>query len=105
MSADRWSICPRCGVTEEQHAEQWNAKLADAYGKVTAAEYVAMTTEARKPYDPTESFREDWSIGQHKGEFYVSYTGACTECDLSHSFRIEQKLDLSQPDARKKVTR
>lgn len=69
MSADNWADCPKCSGKDSK-------KLADAYGKVSLAQYKALEREVREESHDS-SLREDYSVGIYKGVFRVSYRAEC----------------------------
>lgn len=103
MSADNWAICPRCILGKQDEKEAQRVAAEEAYGKVSAAEYMSMHEEADKPInsEACRTFREDYEIGLSEnmdGTFdpvvIVSYSGHCAECGLSIDFRDDRTLKL-----------
>ncbi len=89
MSADNWTMCPKCAKAGESKREAAQ-RLADAaYGKVSAAEYAALLAAASQAVDeePEPTLREDYEIGIHAGEFRVNYRARCTACGWSFAFK------------------
>lgn len=102
MSADNWDICPRCLKKAKREREEKVQAVAEAYGKVPAEEYERMHSEAAAIEDfgdkeEHHTLREDYELGIFKadGEFYVRYSGKCTVCSFSHTFKHDEKLDFS----------
>lgn len=104
MSADRWSICPKCKAIQcakitaaINHAKQ---VAKNAYSKVPAEKYLKLHSaiaEAESiPEVGEETFREDFFVGTDAdGQFTVDYHGECHswECGFKVSFKhYEQKL-------------
>lgn len=95
MSADNWRQCPRCVKKARADNLVLQKKAAEAYGKVPAEEWQKMTAEANKPIELDETFREDYELGVcDDGEFYVSYSGYCKQCDFSHKFSKTEQLKV-----------
>ena len=94
MSADNWAICPRCVATKERDLAAAQAAIDAAYGKVPVAEFDAMRQEldAKRTEEIKPTFREDYEIGVYDDEFFVSYKGRCTVCDLEHRFERSETL-------------
>jgi len=96
MGADNWRVCPRClKKARFDHAAAQNT-ARDAYGKVPLEKFLQLKQEADKPFqEPKESFREDYEIGvDTDGEFSVTYSGRCQECDLSFSFKTTEQVKV-----------
>ncbi len=97
--ADRWSTCPRCEARRVEDLAKRGAELSAACGKVTADEYEAMKRTfaafSNARCSP-ETFREDYEIGLHNGEFTVDYHGKCEDCGLTHTFKINQLVGAPQ---------
>lgn len=96
MSADNWTICPKCERKDRVDKEKALDIAIINYGKVSAEEYEHAIFKARKglenEYDPT--FREDWEIGLIGDEFAVRYRGSCTNCDFAYKFDFEKQLEV-----------
>lgn len=77
MSADRWSICPRCQDRANAEQARKMTTAIDAYGKVPAKQYLVLL----------ETFREDYAFyGVDEGIIYADYSGHCQECGLNVDF-------------------
>lgn len=91
MSADNWTICPKCEEARREESQQIYEKAANAYGKVSESEYHAMKEAARvvDATEPKQTLREDWEIGTAaNGEFEVDYRSSCDECDYCFAYRV-----------------
>lgn len=98
MSADNRCICPRCKARNDKLNETRVLDAGDKYGKIPAEEYIALAKDVAKPLEIKETFREDFYIGiDEDGGFYVSYRGACQECDAEFSYKFEQKSAIQEP--------
>ncbi len=112
MSADNWTHWTHCPVCRKRLDEEINTAqvaLAEAYGKISAEEWMAQQAEvnaliaSRGKHDYDESktctfredyetctFREDYEIyGAKEGTVIVSYSGNCRECKTSVNFKYE----------------
>ncbi len=97
MSADNWTICPKC---QAKHFDAVTAKakeLDDKYGKVTKAEYKQLESDfaALNTGSPEETLREDYEIGVFAGEFSVSYSGYCRTCDLHVQYKYSFEVPIT----------
>lgn len=93
MSADNWTLCPRCLKTCSEEWEKYLAETRASYGKVPASDYIEAIAKAEKPLRLEDTFREDYEIGITKdGKFIVSYGGSCERCGFKHEFKHEKQL-------------
>ena len=88
MSADNWTVCPRCQKAEEARRELRRKQVEDSYGQVPAAEYLAaverLTLEEQDGIK--ETLREDYDVGIDDGVFSVDYRASCSECKYEFSY-------------------
>jgi len=93
MSADRWTICPKCEIEETRAAKEFSKKVEDSYGKVPAEEYLEMKMKEQDIEPILEAtLREDYEIGVREGALEVSYTCSCNVCRFSFEHRYQQQL-------------
>lgn len=86
MSADRWSVCPKCYkdrslVTREE-------KLEELYGTIPAEEFLKLS-KTLKDDEPLEEFREDYEFYLDGKILRMSYSGRCqaNNCGLRYTFK------------------
>lgn len=100
MSADRWSVCPKCRVRQvaKRAATLKAAEKAvqEGYGKtsIDVFKQLVHTLEMEKSASPEgeETFREDYDIGtDENGLFTVDYLGQCQECKFKVTYRHSDK--------------
>lgn len=95
MSADNWSICPRCKKQVELEAKIQGEKAELSYGKVPPYEYLTLLQLANKPLKLQETLREDYEIRIcPDGLFYVSYFGQCDKCGLKFSYKYKENISF-----------
>lgn len=95
VSADNWAVCPKCKELAIKAREEKMLAAGKAYGSVPPTEYLEMLKAVDTPLVHPETFREDYELGvMADGSFYVSYSGSCKECGLSHKFKHEEQLAL-----------
>lgn len=105
MSADNWTHCPVCRKRLDEEINTAQVALAEAYGKVSAEEWMAQQVEVnaliasrgQEDYDESRTctFREDYEIyGAKTGTVTVSYSGNCKECGLEVNFKYEHPFYL-----------
>lgn len=96
MSANNWTICPKCKRKKEAEAERLRMKSLAAYGTVSAERYAELCGKARdaKESPLQNSMREDYEIGvDSEGRFSVSYRANCTACGFIFDYdRTESVL-------------
>ena len=91
MSADNWTICPRCKKTHEAERDARIIEAAEKYGKVSADEWVKLNDLASKEEPLEESLREDYGIGiDSDGHFEVSYRCSC-KCGFRFAYKFSQE--------------
>lgn len=99
MSADRWTICPKCKAKNDADYKAKRAKAEAAYGKVPQAAYLAGLKDTEKKPELEETLRHDWSIGlnepaeHHPLLFEVDYYCSCQVCDFK--FHYKKTVDLN----------
>jgi hypothetical protein len=78
MSADNWTICPKC------------KKEKDGKAKVSEEAYNHLknktVNEIRYSTTSDYTFREDYEIGVYENEFTVDYNGSCSKCNFEYSY-------------------
>ncbi len=85
MSADNWTVCPKCTKTEKDLADQYRQKVANNYGKISESEYLKLKSQEYLKPD-AETLREDYEVYMdEKGEFTIYYSCSCDKC----GFRFE----------------
>lgn len=92
MSADNWTTCPKCLAADAAKSDANRKQVAESYGKVASEEYLKRVAALTKGPALEDTLREDYEIGIYKGEFFVSYTGSCSVCKFSHSFKHKEKV-------------
>ncbi|HXI40811.1 MAG TPA: hypothetical protein VNH83_12570, partial [Bryobacteraceae bacterium] len=106
MSADNWTVCPRCLADHEEFIAKMRLRAAESYGKVPVAEFQRLTMEAESEANTTmpENFREDYAIGVGSdGSFDVVYEGRCKVCDLSFKYVVGvAKIPMQRPVKKRK---
>lgn len=87
MSADNWTVCPKCKIMFENKQDKLRQQTKDGYGKVSAEEYLSMLTEATKEVVIDNTLREDFWIGtKSDGTFKISYGCSCQRCGFSFKY-------------------
>lgn len=98
MSADKWSVCPRCLRQGRDFLVGVLEKLKASYGRVSLAEY----EDAREKYEDLVSqhaklkstFRSDYEVygPDEDGVITVTYRGGCNVCKLSLNFKESRTI-------------
>jgi hypothetical protein len=89
MSADNWTVCPRCEDQRQQQIATKRAEADAAYGSVTVTEFdeLRSAAETLAAVTPKQTFREDYSFsGTTSGTVEYGYVGSCSVCSLRCSF-------------------
>lgn len=103
MSADRWSICPRCYAYEDRarqkQIDEAVASAQAAYGVAAPEEYIrlnrAVDDAKGKSLYLRSTLREDYSIGIDSSDaFAIEYRAKCSECGFAHTFKHSNPLTV-----------
>ncbi len=99
MSADNWTMCPRCYRTNKAKAEELDKLASDSYGKVSVDKFDELRRQAESfreglahSSDFRETLREDYEIGIYNGEFFATYSGECGTCGFSFKFKHNEEV-------------
>jgi hypothetical protein len=85
VSADNWTVCPRCWDRAKCEAAEARANVMVLYGQIPVEEFDAKRAALTEP-DPDDfsTFREDYEFyGAEEGEVKARYSGVCTVCGLA----------------------
>lgn len=99
MSADRWSVCPRCEHGRLEVIADRQAELDAAYGQLPLAEFDALRAaqEQRCATRLEPTFREDWEFyGLEDCAVTVEYRGQCRTCALTVRIDHTQPIDIAR---------
>lgn len=98
MSADRWTICPKCKSKRDITIKALREKAANIYGKVTQEEFLSQMADIsnKQSEEQEKTLREDWEIGMDKfGSFMLDYRASCNCCNYKYSYKypvVENRL-------------
>lgn len=105
MSADNWTICPRCKKERKELAEKHRKNFEEGYGKLSREEFIAtmkainLISSKLKNSDDHDvekienTLREHYEMFTDKdGYFFVSYSCYCEVCSFSYRFKHEEYL-------------
>ena len=88
MSADRWTICPKCKIERVAKCEQLQREIVAAYGEVPLGEYLKLREKEVPPLE--ESLREDYeAYMKDTGVFVVRYSCSCSLCHFEFTYKKE----------------
>jgi hypothetical protein len=88
VSANNWSVCPKCKAKAEAEHAALCEEAAAAYGKVPADKYRSMLKAASEKPSLQETMREDYELGvDEDGKFSVGYRALCEECGFEFSYK------------------
>jgi len=95
MSADNWTVCPRCYKNEENEQDRLVGKARNSYGKVPEEEYLELMEQTKYSIEPPITLREDWELGISEfGEFVVYYKAQCDRCGLKFEYDHSESLQI-----------
>src|SRR3954454_25340623 len=94
MSADNWTVCPRCFDNAKRQANDARSAVMGLYGRIPVEEFDARRAELVEPTDGDfETFREDYEFyGASVGEIFASYKGDCSKCGLHVELKATKKF-------------
>lgn len=101
MSADRYSVCPRCSHNHEASIAEEKGRVGRLYGQVPVEEFDAAREALRQREDEglKATLREDWEITQPEtdGMTDVYYKASCDVCELR--FQVEEHYTIWKAEA------
>ncbi len=91
MSADGWSICPKCWKKYNELSNEAKTK----YGHIPLEKFEQLISKVESP--PEQELREDYEIFTKKeGIIYISYNAECQICNYTFSYRRDIDLKLEE---------
>lgn len=97
MSANNWSVCPKCFNAAREKSYKLQEELLDKYGKIPPNEFIKLSKEAKTPTTDTieATLREDYEIMVSKfGLFTIGYSGRCDKCGFKYDFNYGKQLEI-----------
>lgn len=90
MSADNWTVCPKCHAEFQTAITKEQQRVAALYGTVPVAEFDAARAalQVLEAAPPSETLREDYEIGIYHGKLDVTYSAGCA-CGFRFEFKQE----------------
>lgn len=111
MSADNWTVCPKCKKSLEDLVLSWKTEKdkyeKEMYGKVPLEEYkeklISLTEKIQMKEEKLEhmekksdyefmTMREDYGLGIVEGYFNIYFRASCSLCDFRYKFEHEEKV-------------
>jgi hypothetical protein len=99
MSADNWTICPKCKFNDIDALTKKQREVTASYGVIPADEYRDAVKGLREWPKLDATMREDYEQGiDNDGEYSCSYRASCQKCGFSFSFntKIEPETVFKQ---------
>jgi hypothetical protein len=103
MSADNYTVCPRCAEKQRDEIATAKANLEKSYGKISAEEFrLAATAVDRIAIEPMpQNLREDYELGiDRDGDFACSFSCSCDVCGWHWSFKHRAEPNTSPRNKR-----
>jgi hypothetical protein len=95
MSADNWTLCPKCLKTENNKRAKQVALAKKSYGVVPPDEYAKLIEEANAPIAMQDTLREDYEFSMYDdGTFEASYRAGCNSCGFKHEFEAREQVKI-----------
>lgn len=94
MSADNWTVCPKCVANRVKDVENAQSIIDSGYGAVSEQVYKDALTllNLNHKYVQPKTLREDWEIGIFDGQFEYSYRASCRACDFRFNRSEEEEI-------------
>jgi len=94
MSADNWTVCPRCFDNAQREADEAKVEVMGLYGTIPVEEFDARRKALVEPNAADfATFREDYEFyGASEGEVQASYSGGCGKCGLSAELTASKRF-------------
>lgn len=99
MSADNWTVCPRCKYRHSVKRKEARDLANNSYGLVPLEKWQELDAAAQAlvPEYTECRFREDYEIsGAEDGCIDVEYRGHCDTCGLS--VRVDHQHIIDWPE-------
>ncbi len=99
VSANNWTVCPKCKAEKAERLAKAKRELDGFYGMIPLAEYSKRQIAFEKFRDEPleERMREDYELGvDSDGQFEVSYRCSCEECDFAFSFKETREVNYAR---------
>lgn len=91
MSADNWTLCPRCNAHNQAKKQERVKRTEKAYGKVPPEQWLKLKQLSDAVVRGKDTLREDYEVGiSSDGTFVVNYRGEC-DCGFSFTYNHEEK--------------
>lgn len=93
MSADNWTICPKCKLAFEVEQQRQSENLNKSYGRLPVDEWLARRDKIKVvPSVQDTTLREDYEIGTDEdGTFSISYSCSCA-CGFSWKYKHSEDV-------------
>lgn len=98
MSADNWTICPKCMSKKEDELTELEQQLKDEYGKISQSKYLELLEqydyllEIVNNNDMDKTLREDYEIGIRSGYLTINYRASCHACNFRKVYKYEEQV-------------
>lgn len=97
MSADRYSMCPKCAKNEENKRLAKEVEIESFYGKIPLQEFQKRLAKTAAPVQLEETLREDYYLGLEGSVLEISYHCACRDCGFKFSISEKRSILEGQP--------
>lgn len=95
MSANNWTICPKCKKRIEIAMQEKINNTKAVYGQFSPEEYEAAILKAREPISIDKTLREDCSFYIDNNCFFnIFYSAHCDKCDFEYEFNHSEQIRI-----------
>lgn len=92
MSADNWTMCPRCVMADEEDRAKKSREVNKLYGVVSQEEYVVALNASKERKFIDDSLHENYSVGIENGVFEVTYSASCSKCHFKFEYKYTKDV-------------
>jgi len=95
MSANQWSVCPRCRQTAAEEHKAAKKRLTESYGEVDKAEYDRLQRQLENFNEKLpDTLREVWEFQLINGSLNIYYGCTCEACNFKFDFVHEEPVRI-----------
>lgn len=104
MSADNWTICPKCKTNKEDAKKKARLEAEKSYGKITPGEFLSLMNDisSNENKEQERTLREDYEIGMDEyGSFSINYSAICGDCGFKYKYDYVVSIPLTNKPNKK----
>jgi hypothetical protein len=89
MSADNWSVCPKCKEVTQKEFDKKVLSVGNKYGEVAPEDFIELFNNLPKEPEFKTTLREDYEfyLDTDEYELSISYHASCGVCGFKYEFK------------------